>query len=120
MREMQGMLGPPKGKDFDTANVLGTWLVTADEVPDPHALTMTARVNGVAQSRGLSGSMHHKFEDILVHVSKDETIYPGEFFGSGTVGNGCGLELKRFLKDGDVVELEVSGLGVLRNRIRIG
>ena len=120
MREMQGMLGPTKGKDFDTANVMGPWLVTADEVPDPYALTMTARVNGVEQSRGLSGSMHHKFEDILAHVSKDETIYPGEFFGSGTVGNGCGLELERFLKDGDVVELEVSGLGVLRNRIRIG
>ncbi len=61
--------------------------------------------------------MHHKFEDVLVHVSKDETLYPGEFLGSGTVGNGCGLELGRFLKHGDVVELEIQGLGILRNRI---
>ena len=116
MREMQGQLGPTKGKDFDTANVLGPWLVTADEVPDPYALTMTARINGVEWSRGNSGEMHHKFEDILAHVSRDETIYPGEFFGSGTVGGCCGLEQMRFLKPGDTVELEVQGIGILRNR----
>ena len=117
MREMQGQLGPTKGKDFDTANVMGPWLVTADEIPDPYALTMTAKVNGVEWSRGSSGEMHHKFEDILAHVSRDETIYPGEFFGSGTVGSGCGLEQGKFLAIGDVVELEVSGLGVLTNRV---
>jgi 2-keto-4-pentenoate hydratase/2-oxohepta-3-ene-1,7-dioic acid hydratase in catechol pathway len=117
MREMQSQLGPTKGKDFDTANVMGPWLVTADEVPDPYALTMVARVNGEEWSRGSSGEMHHKFEDILTHVSRDETVYPGEFFGSGTVGGGCGLEQGRFLKIGDVVELEVNGLGLLRNRV---
>ena len=117
MREMQSQLGPTKGKDFDTANVMGPWLVTADEMPDPYALTMVARVNGEQWSRGSSGEMHHKFEDILAHVSRDETVYPGEFFGSGTVGGGCGLEQGRFLKIGDVVELEVSGLGLLRNRV---
>ena len=117
MREMQAQLGPTKGKDFDTANVMGPWLVTADEVPDPYALTMVARVNGVEWSRGTSGDMHHKFADILAHVSRDETVYPGEFFGSGTVGSGCGLELGRFLKIGDVVELEITGLGILTNRV---
>ena len=117
MREMQSQLGPTKGKDFDTANVMGPWLVTADEVPDPYALTMTAKVNGVEWSRGRSGEMHHKFEDILAHVSRDETIYPGEFFGSGTVGSGCGLEQGKFLSIGDTVELEVTGLGILRNRV---
>ena len=117
MREMQAQLGPTKGKDFDTANVMGPWLVTADEVPDPYALTMVARVNGVEWSRGTSGDMHHKFADILAHVSRDETVYPGEFFGSGTVGSGCGLELGRFLKMGDVVELEITGLGILTNRV---
>jgi 2-keto-4-pentenoate hydratase/2-oxohepta-3-ene-1,7-dioic acid hydratase in catechol pathway len=116
MREMQGQLGPTKGKDFDTGNVMGPWLVTMDEIKDPYNLTMTARVNGEEWSRGNSGTMHHKFEDILAHVSTDETVRPGEFFGSGTVGNGCGLEQGRFLKPGDVVELEVEGLGVLRNR----
>ena len=117
LREMQSQLGPTKGKDFDTGNVLGPWLVTADEIPDPYALTMVARVNGVEWSRGSSGEMHHKFEDIIAHVSRDETIYPGEFFGSGTVGSGCGLEQGKFLAIGDVVELEVSGLGVLTNRV---
>jgi 2-keto-4-pentenoate hydratase/2-oxohepta-3-ene-1,7-dioic acid hydratase in catechol pathway len=117
-REMAGQLGPAKGKDFDTGNAMGPWLVTADEIPDPYDLAMVARVNGEEWSRGNSGTMHHRFEDIIAHVSADETLHPGEFLGSGTVGNGCGLELDRFLADGDVVELEVSGLGVLRNRVR--
>ena len=117
MREMQAQLGPTKGKDFDTANVMGPWLVTADEIPDPYALTMVARVNGCEWSRGTSGDMHHQFEDILAHVSRDETVHAGEFFGSGTVGSGCGLEHGRFLKLGDVVELEITGLGVLSNRV---
>jgi 2-keto-4-pentenoate hydratase/2-oxohepta-3-ene-1,7-dioic acid hydratase in catechol pathway len=116
MREMQGQLGPTKGKDFDTGNVMGPWLVTADEMTDPYNLTMVARVNGEEWSRGNSGKMHHSFEDILAHVSADETVRPGEFFGSGTVGNGCGLEQGRFLKAGDTVELEIEGLGILRNR----
>lgn len=116
MREMAGQLGPTKGKDFDTGNVMGPWLVTADELKDPYNLTMVARVNGEEWSRGNSGTMHHKFEDMLAHVSHDESVRAGEFLGSGTVGNGCGLEQGRFLKPGDVVELEVEGLGVLRNR----
>ncbi|MGO8917525.1 MAG: fumarylacetoacetate hydrolase family protein [Stellaceae bacterium] len=117
MREMAGQLGPAKGKDFDTGNVMGPWLVTADEIADPYNLTMTARVNGEEWSRGNSGTMYHKFEDIIAHVSADETLHGGEFFGSGTVGGGCGLELGRVLTPGDVVELEVQGLGILRNRV---
>jgi len=117
LREMAAGLGPAKGKDFDGANVLGPWLVTADEVADPYNLTMVARVNGQEWSRGSSATMHHRFEDIIAHVSRDETLHPGEFLGSGTVGGGCGLELGRMLQDGDVVELEISGLGVLRNRV---
>lgn len=78
---------------------------------------MTVRINGKERSRGNSGEMYHKFEDILAHVSKDETIRAGEFFGSGTVGNGCALEIGGYVEPGDVIELEVTGLGVLRNRI---
>lgn len=115
--EMGGQLGPAKGKDFDTANAIGPWLVTADEVANPYNLTMRARVNGKEWSCGNSGSMYHRFEAMIEHVSRDETVYPGEFFGSGTVGGGCGLELGRFLSVGDVIELEIDGLGVLRNRI---
>lgn len=117
MAEMAGSLGPCKGKDFDTGNVLGPWLVTADEIADPYDLAMVARVNGEEWSRGSSRDMRFRFEDFIEHVSTDERIRAGEFFGSGTVGSGCGLELGKFLNDGDVVELEVSGLGVLRNKV---
>ena len=115
--EMEGQLGPAKGKDFDTGNVLGPWLVTADEIGDPYDLTMVARVNGEEWSRGHSSTMHHRFEDIIAFVSRSETLHPGEILGSGTVGGGCGLELGRFLNPGDVIELEVERIGVLRNRI---
>jgi 2-keto-4-pentenoate hydratase/2-oxohepta-3-ene-1,7-dioic acid hydratase in catechol pathway len=117
LREMQGRLGPAKSKDFDTGNVLGPFLVTPDEVPDPYALTMLARVGGEEWSRGDSGQMHYSFEEIIAYISRDETLHPGEFIGSGTVPSGCGLELDRWIGPGDTVELEVSGLGVLRNRV---
>ena len=116
-REMAGQLGPGKGKDFDNGNAMGPCLVTADEIGDPYRLEMVARVNGEEWGRGNSRDMHWKFEDCIVHASRSETLHPGEFFGSGTVGNGCGLEQLRFLNPGDVVELEVEGIGVLRNRV---
>lgn len=115
--EMEGMLGPAKGKDFDGANVLGPCITTLDEIGDPYQLEMVARVNGEEWSRGNTSSMHWKFEDLIAHASRSETIYPGEVFGSGTVGNGCGLELMRFLKDGDRVELEIEKIGRIQNRV---
>jgi len=115
--EMQGMLGPCKGKDFDTGNAIGPWLVTADEIDDPYALAMSVRVNGETWASGTSAEMLHGFEDMIAFVSRDETLHAGEFFGSGTMGNGCGLELDRFLKHADVVELEVERIGVLRNTV---
>ena len=116
-KEMAGQLGPGKGKDFDNGNAMGPCLVTADEIGDPYSLEMAVRVNGEEWGRGNSRDMHWKFEDCIAHVARSETLYPGEFFGSGTVGNGCGLEHMRFLKDGDVVELEVEKIGILRNRV---
>jgi 2-keto-4-pentenoate hydratase/2-oxohepta-3-ene-1,7-dioic acid hydratase in catechol pathway len=115
--ETPGMLGPAKGKDFDGANALGPCIVTTDEIGDPYALTMVVRVNGEERARGNSGTMHWKFEDMIAHASRSETLHSGEILGSGTVGDGCGLEHMRFLEDGDVVELEVERIGVLRNRI---
>jgi 2-keto-4-pentenoate hydratase/2-oxohepta-3-ene-1,7-dioic acid hydratase in catechol pathway len=116
-REMQGQLGPAKGKDFDTGNALGPWITTSDEIGDPQNLEMIARVNGETWSHGNSRDMHHRFRDIIAYASLEETLVPGEILGSGTVGGGCGNELGRFMKDGDVIELEVGGIGVLRNRI---
>ncbi len=117
MMEMQGRLGPAKGKDFATGNAIGPWIVTRDEIPDPYALSMAARINGEAWSLGTSAGMLHSFEDMIAFVSRDEMLHPGEFFGSGTTGGGSGLEQDRYLSDGDVVELEVERIGVLRNRV---
>lgn len=115
VRDQQFRMGPSKGKDFDTGNAMGPWIVTRDEVPDAHNLTMTVRINGEVRGQGSSSGMQHSFEDCIAFVSRDETLYPGDVFGSGTVGNGCGFETGRYLDPGDVVELEVSKLGVLRN-----
>jgi 2-keto-4-pentenoate hydratase/2-oxohepta-3-ene-1,7-dioic acid hydratase in catechol pathway len=79
---------------------------------------MTARINGETWSRGNSRDMRHSFADLIAYASREETLYPGEVLGSGTVGGGgCGNELGRFMKHGDVIELEVAGIGTLRNRI---
>ena len=117
MIEMRSMLGPAKGKDFDTGNAIGPWIVTTDEIPDPYKLRMEARVNGEVWSKGDSSAMLHSFEDMIAFASRDETLMPGEFFGSGTMGNGCGMEQDRYLQHGDVVELEVEGIGTLRNTV---
>ena len=113
--EMKCRLGPAKGKDFATA--LGPCLVTPDEIPDLNGLKMIARVNGEVWSEGRFGTIYWTFSQMIGHASQDEMLYPGEVFGSGTVGGGCGLELDRFLKPDDVVELEIQPIGVLRTRI---
>lgn len=117
MREMPGQLGPAKGKDFDTGNILGPWIVTADEVPHPAALDMQAHVNGVHWGGGNSGEMHHSFARIIAHISASETLHAGEVIGSGTVGTGCGLEIGKQLAPGDICELSIEKIGTLRNKI---
>lgn len=116
---MQSQLGPSRGKDFDGANTLGPCIVTADELADPYQLELTARVNGTEWSRGSSATMHHTFADAIAHFSKGRTIHAGEVIGTGTVLSGSPIEIGRELQDGDLVELEVSGIGILSNRIRL-
>ncbi len=125
-QEMAVGLGPAKGKDFATA--VGPHLVTLDEVADRideegriH-LRMTARVNGRELSAGNSAEMHFTWPTIIEHASHDAELFPGDLLGSGTVGTGCILELGPentggWLKPGDVVELEIERLGVLRTPI---
>ena len=112
--EMKGLLGPAKGKDFATA--LGPWITTVDEL-DVHNLTMVARVNGEEWSHGSSSTIMWRVEEIIAYISKAEGLVAGELIGSGTVGGGCGVELGKLLKAGDVVELEVEGIGILRNKM---
>ena len=115
--ESPGMLGPAKGKDFDDSIILGPVIVTRDELDNPYNLRMQARVNGETWCDNNSNTIHWKFSDMIAHISKSETLYPGEVIGSGTVGLGCGLEHLRFLNDGDIVELEVEKIGVISNKV---
>jgi 2-keto-4-pentenoate hydratase/2-oxohepta-3-ene-1,7-dioic acid hydratase in catechol pathway len=78
---------------------------------------MVARVNGEVWTDATSASRQFSFADLIAHVSQHETIHPGEVWGSGTVTGGSGLELGRWLQPGDTIELEVEGIGVLRNFI---
>jgi len=116
-RETQFRFGPAKGKDFDTGNAIGPCIVTADEIADPENLTMIARVNGEERVRTTSGGGQHSIRDTIAYISRDETLYPGDLIALGTVPDGCGYESLTFLDDGDVVELEIEGIGVLRNRL---
>jgi 2-keto-4-pentenoate hydratase/2-oxohepta-3-ene-1,7-dioic acid hydratase in catechol pathway len=117
LREMQARLGPAKGKDFETGNAMGPYLVTPEEIADPYALTLEAWVNSNQWSVGSTVEMHFTFEQMIAHISRCETIYPGDFIGSGTVPGGSGLDLDRWLKPGDIVELRGGPLGTLANRI---
>lgn len=114
---MYTMNGPGEGKDFPGSWGLGPCIATVDEFEDPYDLAMTATINGETWTRGNTGSMYHKFEDAIAQFSREKTIFPGEILGSGTVLGGCGFELGRQLSASDVVELEVEGIGVLRNRV---
>jgi fumarylacetoacetate (FAA) hydrolase len=125
-REMALHLGPAKGKDFATS--LGPVLVTPEELLDadgvPHG-AMVARVNAEEWSRGELADLHHGWGALIAHAARDTRLRPGDVIGSGTVGTGCILELGLvhgrdrypYLVRGDVVELEVEGIGVLRNTV---
>jgi 2-keto-4-pentenoate hydratase/2-oxohepta-3-ene-1,7-dioic acid hydratase in catechol pathway len=112
-------LGPCRSKDFDNANVLGPCIVTADAF-DLAGARMEARVNGERWGGGSTASMTTSFAQLIAFISTSETLHAGELLGSGTVGTGCGLELGRRLQSGDVVELEVEGIGILRNQVVAG
>jgi fumarylacetoacetate (FAA) hydrolase len=140
MEEMLLNLGPAKGKDFST--VIGPWLVTPDELEgykteakpghsgNAYSLAMTCTVNGKQVSAGNMADMDWTFAEIIERCAYGADILPGDVIGSGTVGTGCFLELNgtgllndpnyqpQWLQDGDVVEMEITGLGRLSNIIR--
>jgi 2-keto-4-pentenoate hydratase/2-oxohepta-3-ene-1,7-dioic acid hydratase in catechol pathway len=110
-------MGPAKGKDFDTGNAMGPCIVTRDEIADPYALRMRVSVNGHLRTETVAAGMQHDIAHCISFLSQSETLYPGEVLAMGTVGNGCGYESLSFLSDGDVVDIEVEGIGRLRNRL---
>ena len=124
-KEMAVGLGPAKGKDFATA--VGPWIVPrgdfADRIADGRlTLAMSARVNGRELSRGNVATLHHTIPQLIAFASRDAELFPGDLIGTGTVGTGCILELGAentggWLEPGDVVELEIERIGVLRTPI---
>jgi 2-keto-4-pentenoate hydratase/2-oxohepta-3-ene-1,7-dioic acid hydratase in catechol pathway len=114
-KEMSAWLGPAKAKDF--ANALGPCIVTADEVGAEPDLALSCRVNGEEWGRARSSKMHWSWRDMIAHVSQCEDVWPTDVYGSGTPGDCCGLDLGRELGPGDVVELDIEHIGVLRNVI---
>jgi len=114
-QEMAMRLGPAKSKDFATS--LGPCIVTGDEIDPRAGLTMTASVNGEVWCTADTSHMHWTFPAMIAHVSAGEDVWPGDVYGSGTPFGGCGLDQNRWISPGDVVELEIEGIGVLRNRI---
>jgi 2-keto-4-pentenoate hydratase/2-oxohepta-3-ene-1,7-dioic acid hydratase in catechol pathway len=115
--EMTVGLGPAKGKDFIGAHVLGPVLVTADEIADPYDLSMKCWINGEQWTNGSSAKMKWKFEQMITYASWNEELQVGEVFGSGTVGDGSGAEQDKVLNPGDVITLEMTTLGTLKNRV---
>ena len=117
-KEMSVGLGPAKGKDFATS--LGPELVSPDELPAGLDMRATARVNGDLRSDSRTGGMNWSWDELLAAAARNTPgLQPGDVIGSGTVGGGCILEHGdgRWLEPGDVVELEIEGIGVLRNSI---
>jgi 2-keto-4-pentenoate hydratase/2-oxohepta-3-ene-1,7-dioic acid hydratase in catechol pathway len=109
--------GPAKGKDFDGSNCIGPWIVTRDEIPDPHDLAVKVRVNGKERGVGTTSGMTHRVERIVSYSSWGETLHPGELLATGCVPNCAGIETWQFLQDGDVVEVEIDRIGSLRNSV---
>jgi 2-keto-4-pentenoate hydratase/2-oxohepta-3-ene-1,7-dioic acid hydratase in catechol pathway len=114
-REMSAWLGPAKGKDF--CNSFGPCIVTVDEVGAEPDLEMICRVNGEEWGRARSSDARWSWGQMISHVSAGEDVYPGDVYGSGTPGGCCGLDQGRSLEPGDVVELEIEKIGVLRNTV---
>ena len=130
-KEMKVGLGPAKGKDFATS--LGPEMVSLDELEGRrigrgsdtrYDMEMVARVNGQELSRGNAKDIYFTFAQLIERASADTMLYAGDVIGSGTVGTGCLLELggeqsqlQRWLDVGDVVEMEIDGLGILRNTV---
>lgn len=113
--EMAMSTGPFKGKDFAWA--LGPWIVTPDEFGEVASTKMRVTVNGEIWAESTPGAMQWSFPEMISYTSQDETLNIGDVLGSGTVNNGCGFEIDRWLSQGDIVEIEAAKIGVLRNSI---
>lgn len=108
-----------KGKSCDTFGPIGPWLVTKDEIPDPQNLRMWLTVNGQTMQDGSSRTMVYGVRYLVSYLSQFMSLHPGDLISTGTPpGVGLGMKPQVFLKDGDVVELGIEGLGTQRQTFR--
>jgi 2-keto-4-pentenoate hydratase/2-oxohepta-3-ene-1,7-dioic acid hydratase in catechol pathway len=110
-----------RAKSLDGCGPMGPWIVTADEIPDPHALAIRLRVNGETMQDSSTGDQIFRIPAVISVLSHGMTLEPGDVFATGTpAGVGMGRTPQQWLKDGDVMEAEIEGIGVLRNTVRKG
>lgn len=109
-----------RAKSLDTFCPVGPWVVTRDEIPDPHRLRIGARVNGEVRQDSSTARMVFKLPDLIAHISRAITLEPGDLIATGTpAGVGMARKPPLFLREGDLVEVEIESVGVLRNRVRM-
>ena len=106
------------GKSFDTHGPIGPWIVTADEVADPHALDLRCLVNGEVRQDSNTSELVYNLWQQIAYLSTAFTLHPGDLIATGTPsGVGIGMQPQRFLQPGDVVRCEIDGIGVIENRV---
>ena len=103
------------GKSFDTHGPIGPWITTADEIDDPHALTLSLTLNGEERQRSSTSDMIYDIYDQIAYLTQVMTLEPGDVLATGTPA-GVGIAENRFMKPGDVVRVTVDGLGFIENR----
>jgi len=110
---------PPSGnaKHTDWCTAIGPVVVTPDDLGDPSTLAVSVRVNNERRSTGTTAAMHWHPAETIAFLSRDETLYAGDVIGCGTIPGGCGMDLGLWVRPGDVIELEIEKIGVLRNRV---
>jgi 2-keto-4-pentenoate hydratase/2-oxohepta-3-ene-1,7-dioic acid hydratase in catechol pathway len=107
-----------KGKNLDSSFPLGPWLVTKDEIPDPHNLEISLTVNGETKQHASTSDMIFKIDHLIEYVSAGMTLRPGDIISTGTPEGVAAFTVEQFLKDGDVIEVTIEGIGTLRNPVR--
>ena len=109
-----------KGKSLDDCAPIGPWIVSADELGDPHALDITFRLNGVEKQHSNTGNVIFRIPRLIAELSKGMTLLPGDVIATGTPeGVGFARTPPEFMKDGDIMEVEIAKIGVLRNTVQI-
>jgi 2-keto-4-pentenoate hydratase/2-oxohepta-3-ene-1,7-dioic acid hydratase in catechol pathway len=116
--EMASGFGPQKAKHFLSA--MSATAVTADEIlPRINALKASVIINGREVCTTSTAGMHYSLGEVLAHASKEEQLFPGELFGTGTIPGGSGMENGHWLKPGDVLELRIDGIGEVKNEVLV-